>query len=151
MGPERFRRMRRRPTVEYFCRVQTPQGQPWFWTITARVSISRRTTAAAIQRHAKQARADFKAHWLDEFQLCRRRKSFFCDGCRFVEQPLSLLAPAEQTQPGHAGDEERESVRDWCRMAPMALRTPSDQRPWSTRGQRLRQRPKTLSRRAPFN
>ena len=44
---------------------QAPEGQPWFWTITARrrtPSISDRGYAAS----REQAMADFKARWLSQ-------------------------------------------------------------------------------------
>ena len=44
-----------------FLSPQSPQGQHWFWTITARVPQSTYDRGYAASR--KQAMADFKASW----------------------------------------------------------------------------------------
>ena len=43
-----------------FMSPQTPQGHPWFWTITARDSIHSRSYSAT----REQAMKDFKRQWL---------------------------------------------------------------------------------------
>jgi hypothetical protein len=41
---------------------QAPEGQPWFWTITARTPQS--TVDRGYAESREQAMADFKARWL---------------------------------------------------------------------------------------